>query len=646
MLNPFRSRHSDTPGEHAQFARTFAPQVLQYLPAHPWTQLLVIRSAPGAGKTSLMKALSADTLSWIVRNGTVVRPTFDALSDFGAIVGDRPHLLGVRVSLKYDFLSLADVGEDQKYQLRIFNRLLDARIIGALVRGALAVAGKPLTAAATFELIPGSDSSKVATAFSRLGGTTGSALLHESYVAESEILDLLDRLIARGQQLPGGHQHIYSLQALSNATIRIDGQVLDVLPVVMLDEGQTLAPQQREALLVELSDRETTVARWLGVQSRAMSDRELIGAGQQGRDYSVIELESFSRDRTGKVDSNAPAQRMTAPRYRAMLIEIADKRGNLAVSRLVDSGARFSEYFATDGDEDLTSRLDDVAADLRNELRNKVGLKHRYEQWLQGIDDLRGRDGVAQLAEIAVLIERDQTRAQQELFTDSLSLPSDAIAKRGDSVLREAAFLGVANRFKLPYYHGANAITRLASSNIEQFLELCGDFYAHLQVRASANKPVVLDASTQDKIVREASNRYWNQLDRLPDGPLVQRLVERIADLAAVEATKPTIPYPPGVTGTAMSMSDRQRIIDPKERLRMPGSEELRRALTSAIAHNVVWIEPDYSVKGDRWMVIYLNRLICPRFRMPLTLGAFREKRLHTMAGWFADVAAEQGTLL
>jgi hypothetical protein len=316
------------------------------------------------------------------------------------------------------------------------------------------------------------------------------------------------------------------------------------------------------------------------------------------------------------------------------------------MSRLVDGDARFSEYFVSDNDEYLTARLDEVADELRNELRDTVGNERRYEQWLDGLDDLRGRDGVAQLAEIAVLIERDRGRAQQELFAESLSLPSEAIAKRGDSSLREAAFLGVSNRLKLPYYHGTNAITRLASSNIEQFLELCGDLYAHLQVRASANKPVVLDAVTQDRIVRDASSRYWNQLDRLPDGPLVQRLVQRIADLAAIEAAKPTIPYPPGVTGTAMSMQDRQRIIDRAERVRIPGSEELRRALTSAIAHNVVWIEPDYSVKGDRWMVIYLNRLLCPRFRMPLTLGAFRERKLRAMADWFVDVASSQGTLL
>lgn len=647
--NPFRSRHSDTPGEHKEFARTFAPQMLQVLPSRPWHQLLVIRSAPGAGKTSLMKALGADTLHWISQHPTVVRPTYDALSEFGAIVGSSPSLLGVRVNLKYDFLSLADLGGGAVHQQRILNRLLDARIMAALIDGALVVAGEPRDNVSSIRIEPDPANTRAATALARLGGTSGPDLRNSCELAEQEILDVLDRLIVREQTLPDGHQHVYALQALSGARLVVNGQTLKVLPVIMLDEGQSLAYEQRRRLLIELSDREATVARWLGVQSRAMSDHELIGVGQEGRDYEIIELESFSRERMGKaVDASAPPLRMTVSRYRAMLIEIADKRGNLAMSRLVDGDARFSDYFITDDDEELAQLYDNAADIVRGELRGLGGNSRRYEQWLDHIDQFHGKDGLAKLAELGVLIERDRSRAQQELFGDDLALPNDQLGRLGDSSLREAALLATANRLNLPYYHGTKAIARLASSNIEQFLELCGDLYAHLQVRASVNKPVELDAVSQDKIIRKASDRYWNQLDRLPDGYLVQRLVANIADIAMIEAAKPTIPYPPGVTGSALSMTDRQRLIDSDQRARYPGADALRRALASAIAHNVVWVEPDYSVKGNRWLVIYLNRMLCPRFRMPLTLGAFREKPLRVMATWFTDpdASAEQGALL
>jgi hypothetical protein len=50
LSNPFRSRHRDTPGEFKQSAGTFAPQVLQWLPAPAWNQLIVLRSAPRCRK--------------------------------------------------------------------------------------------------------------------------------------------------------------------------------------------------------------------------------------------------------------------------------------------------------------------------------------------------------------------------------------------------------------------------------------------------------------------------------------------------------------------------------------------------------------------------------------------------------------------
>ena len=64
--NPFRTRHSEAASRNlALFTATFAPEVLHALPAPPFDQFYVLRSAPGAGKTSLMKCLTASTLSHV-----------------------------------------------------------------------------------------------------------------------------------------------------------------------------------------------------------------------------------------------------------------------------------------------------------------------------------------------------------------------------------------------------------------------------------------------------------------------------------------------------------------------------------------------------------------------------------------------------
>ena len=94
------------------------------------------------------------------------------------------------------------------------------------------------------------------------------------------------------------------------------------------------------------------------------------------------------------------------------------------------------------------------------------------------------------------------------------------------------------------------------------------------------------------------------------------------------------MPYPPGVTGTALLMSDRERLLDIDYRNTNTPAARLFAALASGVAYNVITADLDYSVKGNRYMVLYLNRLLCPRFGLPLGRGAFRERRLSQMLTW------------
>lgn len=89
-------------------------------------------------------------------------------------------------------------------------------------------------------------------------------------------------------------------------------------------------------------------------------------------------------------------------------------------------------------------------------------------------------------------------------------------------------------------------------------------------------------------------------------------------------------------------MSDRAKLREPAS-LKLPEMAALYSGLKSAIAHNVVWIELNYRVKNADYMVIYLNRLLCPTFGMPLGLGAFRERKLSQMAGWMIEPPRRYG---
>jgi hypothetical protein len=174
---------------------------------------------------------------------------------------------------------------------------------------------------------------------------------------------------------------------------------------------------------------------------------------------------------------------------------------------------------------------------------------------------------------------------------------------------------------------------------------LSGELFEEMLAEMTLGRRPELDAGRQDAVIRRASERYWRSIPRrIPHGRDVQRLLISIVTIARRETFRPTAPYAPGVTGTALSMVDREQLLKADRRARIPGADQLLDALGSALAYNVLSAEIDRAVKGDRYMVLYLNRLLCPRFGLPLGRGGFREKRLAVMAGWMLEPELEADT--
>lgn len=635
--NPFRTRHSEAASRNlALFTATFAPEVLHALPAPPFEQLYVLRSAPGAGKTSLMNCLTASTLSYIHQHRSKTANLVSFLTEFGVLETNGPTVIGVLENLDRNYAGLLDVTADPDRRRRLLFKLLDARVIQGLVRSCLEFVGRsPNGNPDELQFYPtGPDAAR---AFARLGGTSGGDLLRAADLAEDELLDLFDEIVATPGELPTGHSRMHSLTALSATEIEVAGVRLTARPLIMFDDAHALTEDQRDALLGELRNRAITVGRWMATRNVALEDDELFGAGDEGRDFDVIELEALSRDRTSSATAlhRLTGQTLTPTRFRKVLLEIADKRASVALDRMLTDDTALTSLIELEPDIALEYASQDPFERVRARIAGNGGAQPRYAMWMHEAQQLEGRDGLARLSELEVLIERDQSRAQQELFAD-LPLSREELSARGSSSLREAAYLRIAVECGIPYYVGTEIYARLGSANIEQFLELCGDLMARLQTQDATGRELALSPAIQDKIARDAGRNYYRSLPQLPDGDLVQRLVDGIAQISRTEARKPRIPYPPGVTGTALRMSDRAKLRETSTR-KLPQMEMLYRALKSAIAHNVVWIELNYRVKNSDYMVIYLNRLLCPAFDMPLGLGGFRERKLIEMASWMVD---------
>jgi len=212
-------------------------------------------------------------------------------------------------------------------------------------------------------------------------------------------------------------------------------------------------------------------------------------------------------------------------------------------------------------------------------------------------------------------------------------LPAADLVQRDASAVRNAAELFLAAEFKFPYYFGSECVANLGFQNVEQFLRLGGDLFEESLGAALIRRSPVLSPERQEKVLTNACNARLNELPSRA-GRDVLRFLEAVGKYCRYETYRPNAPYAPGVTGIAISMADRERLMN---RSILAASDAHRRfadMLASALSQNIFRAELDRSVKGGRFMVLYLNRIVCLKYRLPMGYGGFREKPLKEFLVW------------
>ena len=94
---------------------------------------------------------------------------------------------------------------------------------------------------------------------------------------------------------------------------------------------------------------------------------------------------------------------------------------------------------------------------------------------------------------------------------------------------------------------------------------------------------------------------------------------------------QPNAPYAPGVNGVAISMQERKVLIGDASQAKSPSYTRFVQMLATALTYNLLHVELDKSVKNQRWMILYLNRLVCLKYALPPHFGGFRSDRCATL---------------
>jgi hypothetical protein len=627
MRNPFRIRASQRATTDEEFVRLFGAGAIDLIQSvgDPWGSVNFLRSAPGGGKTTFLRLLTPRPLGLansLASGSASVKATQEALREVGALGPHGPELLGTMVEFTSEFRELAAFDRGNS----LFRELVNSRIVIAALRAVLERLGRPFPRdldRISFEWEPESGSTIPASA-------TGQELFDWASQIETDFYGRMD-VLGEPEPVRGGHARLDGLKWFANA--RISGILgpIEIKRVLLFDELQTLSGNQRRSLLDFVTGARARCGVWIAERLETLTHKDLLSEGAlEGRDYNgVIQLERQWSDRRGTG-------------YAKFVENIA----KLRAAKADNFGDRDLFSMISDAD-DLNSwapRFEQACVDIEARIRSGREQTPRYDLWL---DAARGKQGSAveraiQWRATEILVARDR-RNEQQAF-DFVSLSTDEMEKRNSSGLARAAEHIVRTEIGAPVYFGREAIADVSSFNVEQYLAVSGELFEEISAKIQflRDNPMPLSAERQDSIIREVAKARWNDLTRrLPLGRDARTLLEGIGAFCHQQTFRETAPYMPGVTGIGMTMQDRETLIDtPDDKIRH--LRGLRDVLTSLVAHNLLVPRLDHSNKNKKFVVFYLNRLLCVQFGLPLGYGGWREKKIKDLIMWQEHGAREE----
>lgn len=583
----------------------------------PWGSVVFLRSAPGGGKTTFLRLLTPRPLGLVnslASGSTTVKATQEALRGVGAIGSNGPELLGTMVEFTSEFRELAAFDRGNA----LFRELVNSRIVIATLRAVLERLGRPFPRdldQIKFEWEPESGSTIPATA-------TGKELFDWASQIETDFYGRMD-VLGEPEPVRGGHARLDGLKWFANSRIVGPSGPVEVGRVLLFDELQTLSALQRRSLIDFVTGARAQCGIWIAERLETLTHKDLLSEGAlEDRDYSgVIQLERQWSDRR-------------ATGYSRLVENIA----KLRAAKADNFGDRDLFSMISDGDDLAVwaPKFEQACVDIEARILQSRGQTPRYDFWLETARKKNGSavERAIQWRMTEILVARDRRNAQQAF--DFFSLSTEEFEKRQSSGLARAAEHFVRTEIEAPIYFGRDAISDVSSFNVEQYLAVGGELFEEISAKIQYQRdvPMPLSAERQHSIIRNVANTRWNDLTRrLPLGRDAMTLLEGIGTFCYNQTFRETAPYMPGVTGIGITMQDREALIDtPDEKIKH--LRGLRDVLTSLVAHNMLVPRLDHSNKNKKFVVFYLNRLLCVQFGLPLGYGGWREKKIKDLIVW------------
>lgn len=611
--NPFLIRQAEKIDTVSSFLQMFSAESLSFISEQSFNTIQFIRSSPGAGKTTVFKAMQPNVLSTLSNEIEYTKDFFEIATKNKIIEDNEVKLLSCIMSCAKNYALIDEIFRNGRRQQVLF-ALLNVRITVLMLKSILTI--KSMQDISSLKSITFAEHPEECVSISD-EISNGYNLYIWAQAEERKICQYLDNLSDDPTKFSLSYTTLFLAKLFEPHNVLFEGKDFLHHSLIVFDDVQKLTKYQRELLITTLFTMRPNLGVWIGERLDALSDSEIITSdGTIGREYEVINLEEYWKN---KGRSN----------YKKTLSSIADRRARLysdeigSFENCLENKVDYKKY---------EKNLHDTILTIKSQIEEDSSFGKKYLNVLKYID-AKHNDWYKKALAFVVLdisYRRDVSNGQLSLLDDVLSEEQfEYFYKEHASVA--AYYLSV--RAQLPYYYGFDIIKDISSYNIEQFLAFSGSIFeqyvASSIVQSKQKKTLRINPAEQERYLRQvATQRYDEILRKFEYGENIQNLFNNLSLRSQRTRDKGTNPYAGGAaTGVAIAKSSLKELNSEQYMM-------LAKVISDCISSNY-FDKRSITHSGQEWMVLYYNRWLCVHYNLPLSYG-----------GWFRATISDLNLFL
>ena len=628
LHNPFTMLSSENIKNNELFLKLFSSDVMQVIPYDAFSdKVKIFRSGPGGGKTSIFRIFRPQSL--IIINNQKKQEEYTELANelqkIEAISENGPKLLGIYLRLN-DYSDCEDLPFNSKQKEKIFFSLIGARLILKTIKGIQILKNLETQELKKIKIKNLEDANIGITSIP----CNGLDLYCWASKLEQEICSILYSFVPKYDENISCFDGLEFLKILSPQNFLIDGKAIISRSLLMLDDLHELRPKQRQILLEKLILKRYPLSIWLSERLEILELEEIV-PGIVKREYDIVLLEDYWEHSQRRFEEFAKA--------------VANKRAKMANTDF-DITSFEGLLQSTLDNPDSNSKFKKIADKIYNRLKQKSINKITYDKWIKFEESKNNSDeeNALRWKSLEIQIARKEIDTQSRLDDSALPIPKKDIFGN----LKSTANFFIHDEFKMSYFHGMSTICKLSTSNIELFLEIASDIFEEvISQKILKKQSLIMTADRQESIIKKVAKTHWDEIPkRLTNGNDAIKLLQNIGKFAKDNTMKPNAPYVPGITGIGISTKLYKKLINHEVQKKNFAYKRLADTLQSCLSHN--YLKPKYDSKqgqsgSDTVVILYLNRLLCAHFGLPIGYGGWRKKTPDELCNWIGIKKSEKG---